>query len=227
MECIMELDDLKELWTQSNRKLEASVRLNSLLVQQMNLGKTESYVRRLSWGAWFEVGVNLLAVALLGSFAAGHLREPRFLIPALSLGGYALALLIVRVRELVELANIDYAEPVVAIQKRLEDLRIRRIRTTIWTLLFAPLMWVPLLVVALRGLFGVDVYTVAAPSWFVANLLFGLAVIPAGMLLARRYGHVFERFSPVRSLADTIAGRSLAAALDALDTIRRFEDDPT
>jgi hypothetical protein len=222
----MELDDLKELWTQSNRKLEASMRLNTLLVQQMNLGKTESYVRRLSWGAWVEVGLNLLAVALLGSFAAGHLREPRFLIPALALAGYALALLIVRVRELAELASIDYAEPVVAIQKRLEGLRIRRIRATVWTLLFAPLMWVPLLVVVLRGLFRVDIYAVAAPSWFLANLLFGLAVIPVGILLARRYGDVFERSSRARSLADAIAGRSLAAALDALDTIRRFEGDP-
>lgn len=222
----MELDDLKELWTANNRKLEASMRLNTQLLQQMNLGKTEGSLRRLSLGLWFELALNLLAVVLLGSFAAEHLREPRFFIPALTLGGYALALLVARIRELTGLASVDYTEPVVAIQKQLEGLRLRRIRATIWTLLFAPLMWVPLLVVALRGLFGVDVYAAAAPSWFIANLLFGLAVIPVGILLARRYGHLFERSSAARSLADAIAGRSLAAALDHLDTIRRFEDDP-
>lgn len=222
----MELDDLKELWIRSNRKLEASMRLNAQLLQQMNLGKTESSVRRLSWGLWVELALNALAVAIVGSFAADHLREPRFLIPALALDGYALALLVARIRELADLASVDYAEPVLAIEKRLEALRLRRIRATIWTLLFAPLMWVPLLVVSLQGLFGVDVYAAAAPSWFVANLLFGLAVIPVGMLLARRYGHVFERSSPARGIADLIAGHSLAEALDYLDTIRRFEDDP-
>lgn len=221
----MELDDLKELWTQSNRKLEASLRLNTLLVQQMNLDKTETFVRRLSWGLWLELALNLLVIVLLGSFAADHVRELGFLIPALTLAIYVVGLLVARVRELLDIERIDYAQAVVAIQKRLEGLRLRRIRATIWTLLFAPLMWVPLLVVALRGLFGMDVYAVAAPSWFVANLLFGLAVIPAGILLARRYGHVFERFSTARSLADAIAGRSLAAALEHLDAIRRFEGD--
>jgi hypothetical protein len=51
-------------------------------------------------------------------------------------------------------------------------------------------------------------------------------VIPVAILLARRYGHVFQRSSFFRGLADDIAGRSLTAALDSLDTLRRFEDDP-
>jgi hypothetical protein len=222
----MELDDLKELWAASNRKLEASTRLNTRLLQQINLGHAESFLKRLSWGVWLEQALTLLIIVLLGSFTADHVREPHFLIPALTLDVYAIVLLVVRIRELVDLGSVDYAEPVIAIQKRLEELRVRRIRTTTWRLLLGPLMWLPVLVVVLRGLFGIDVYAAAPPSWFIGNLLFGLAVIPIAILLARRYGHLFKRSSLVRGLADDIAGRSLVAALDALDTLRRFEDDP-
>lgn len=222
----MELDDLKELWTTSNRRLEASMRLNTHLLAQMNLARTESSLKRLSRGVALEQVLTLLVIVLLGSFAADHVREPRFFIPALMLGIYAIALFAARVRELVDIGSIDYAQAVVAIQKRLEELRLRRIRTTIATLLLGPLMWLPALIVVLRGLFGVDVYATASPSWFIANLLFGLAVIPVAILLARRYGQTFKRSSLIRGLADDIAGRSLVAALESLDGLRRFEDDP-
>ena len=91
------------------------------------------------------------------------------------------------------------------------------------TLLFAPLMWVPLLVVTTRGLFGIDVYG-AGWTWLVVNALFGLAVIPLAVLAARRYGPRLQRFTPLRDLADGIAGRGLADALHSLDAIRRFEE---
>jgi hypothetical protein len=222
----MELDDLKEKWAQNNRKLEASMRLNTALLAQMNLGKTESSLKRLSMGVWLEQVLTLFVIVLLGSFAADHIHEPRFFIPALMLGVYAIILFVARVRELLDIANVDYAEPVITIQKRLEELRLRRVRTTIARLLLGPLMWLPVLIVVLRGFFGIDVYAAASLSWFVGNLLFGLAVIPIAILLARRYGYLFKRSSLFRSLADDIAGRSLAAALDSLDTLRRFEEDP-
>lgn len=221
----MELDELKQLWRESNQKLEASMRLNTHLLQQANLGKTGDSLKRLARGLWFELGVNLVAVILLGSFAGDHVRESRFLIPAAALAVYAIALLVAGLAQLVDISGVDYDEPVVAIQKRLEQLRLRRIRATLWTLLFAPLMWVPLLIVVLQGLFGVDVYAAAGPGWLVANALFGLAVIPLSILIARRYASALERFSLTRALADAIAGRSLSAALASLDAIVRFEDD--
>jgi hypothetical protein len=221
----MELDELKQLWRESKLKLEASMRLNTHLLHQANLGKTDDSLKRLSRGLWFELAVNLAAVILLGSFAADHVHEFRFLIPAVALGVYVIALLIADLRQLVDINVVDYDEPVVTIQKRLELLRVRRIRATLWTLLFAPLMWLPLLIVALQGVFGVDVYVAVGPGWLAANALFGLAVIPLAILIARRYGKKLEPFPLTRALADAIAGRSLTAALAALDAIIRFEDD--
>lgn len=218
----MENDELKTLWAARSRELEASMRLNTALLQQWNLRAVDTSLKRLAWGVTFELILNLPAIVLLGVFMAAHVREPQFLIPAIALDIYAIALVVAGGRQLAEIGALDYDEPVVAIQKRLEALRVRRIRITLATLLFAPLMWVPLLVVGARGLFGLDVYA-AGPLWLAANLLFGLAVIPIAIAIANRYGARIAQHTAMRRLADAIAGRSLVAALDSLDSIRRFE----
>jgi hypothetical protein len=216
------LEELKNLWAQTNRQLEASERLNALLLRQTNLREAGSSLRGLSRGIVVELVLNFGALVFIGAFAADHLREVRFFAPAVALGAYAIATIVAGIRQIVDIKHVDYDEPVVAIQKKLEQLRVRRIRTTMGVLLFAPLMWVPLLIVAMRGLLGVDAFA-AGTGWLAANLLFGLAVIPLAIFLARRYGDRLGRYAPMRALADAIAGRSLASALASLDVIRRFE----
>jgi hypothetical protein len=220
----MELDELKELWTQNNRKLEAGVRLNMLLLRQGNLSKAAGSLRGLSRGLTAELIITFACVLLLGSFAADHVHELRFFLPALALSIYAIALLVANVRQIVEINGLDYDEPVVAIQRKLGKLRLRRICTTLAMLLFAPLMWLPLLIVALRA-FGVDVYAVTSGAWLAANAFFGLAVIPLAIWIAQRYGERLGRSTLMRSVGDAIAGHSLVAALDSLDAIRRFEEE--
>jgi hypothetical protein len=220
----MELEEIKALWAQSNRKLEASMRLNAVLLQEWNLRQTDTSLKRLARGIRFELIMNVIAVVLLGAFAANHVREPQFLVPAILLDVYAIALVAAAGRQLGAIGAVDYDEPVVAIQRKLEELRLMRIRTTLWTLLYAPFMWLPLAIVALRAFFGVDLYA-AGWGWLAANALFGLAVIPVAIFLAKRYGDRLAAYSPLRALADTIAGRDLAEALDSLGAIRRFLED--
>jgi hypothetical protein len=225
MEKFMELEEIKALWGQRNRELEASTRLNTVLLQRLNLRAADTAMKRLRRGVWFELIVNAIGLLLIGSFAADHIREPQFFAPAMAIGVYAIVLLIACGRQLADEAALDFDDPVVTIQKSLERLRIRRIRLTLWTLLFAPLMWLPLVIVALRGLFGVDAYAALSPNWLVANALFGFAIIPSAIFLARRYGPRLAAYTPMRRLADEIAGRSLSSALDSLDALRRFESE--
>ncbi|MBV8530288.1 MAG: hypothetical protein JO104_03150 [Candidatus Eremiobacteraeota bacterium] len=220
----MEIQEMKDLWAQSNRKLEASLRLNTVLLQQWNLRKADSSLKRLARGIAFELIVNVVGIVLIGAFIADHLREPQFLVPAVMLDAYGIALSIAAARQLAQLNAVDYDEAVVVIQRKVEQLRVSRIRATLWTLLFAPLMWLPLLIVAFRGLFGIDVY-VAGPAWIAANVLFGLALIPLATFAAKRYGPRLNQLAPIRALADAIAGRSLTTALRSLDATRRFEED--
>ncbi len=219
----MELDEIKALWGESNRRLEASMRLNAALLQRVNLHAADTHLTRLARGITFELVVNAAAIGLLGSFMAGVWHEPRFLLPAMALDVYAIALVIAGARQLAALRAVDLDEPVVAVQQRLERLRVGRIRTTLATLLFAPLMWVPLTIVAARGFFGVDLYADGG-GWLAASALFGLAVIPIAVVAARRFGPRLARSAPMRAAADAIAGHSLTRALNSLDALRRFEE---
>jgi hypothetical protein len=220
----VEIQELKHLWVENERRLAASMRLNTLLLQQSNLERTDGALTRLSRGVGIEIVLDAVGLVLIGSFAAAHVREPRFFLPAVALGIYAIALLIAGARQIAAIAGIDYDEPVVAIQRRIEALRLLRVRTTLGVLLFAPLMWVPLMIVALRGLFGVDAYEAGA-AWLAANVLVGFAVIPTAIFFSRRCGACLAHTGTMQRIADAIAGRSLAAALDSLDAIRRFERD--
>ena len=221
----MELDDLKRRWEDQDRKLDAGIRLNTRLLHESVLGKAEKSLRGLSRLLWFELLTNLLAAFWLGSFLANHVSEPRFLIPAAVLHLCVIALLFAGVRQLVALKAVDYSAPIVVIQKRLESLRVERIRTVTLTLLFAPLLWTPLLIVALKGLFGVDAYAACGAAFLIANLLFGLLLIPLAVWISKRYEARMKRSPLVQSLMRNLAGKSLASAAAFVRSISEFEKD--
>jgi hypothetical protein len=172
-------------------------------------------------GIVFALVTNVAGVALIGWFIGNQAAELKFLLPAIVLDVYAIGLVIAMARQLAMLGGVDFCDPVTLVQQRLQELRLLRIRTTLGTLLFAPLMWLPLLIVAAKGILGADVYAAGAP-WLIANVLFGLAVIPVAVWLAKRYGRRLQQSSALRAVADEIAGRSLTTALRDLQTLREF-----
>lgn len=221
----MELQDLQSRWADYDRKLETSLRLNTRIFREINLSKVDSSLKRLSRLLVFELVQDLAAVVLLGMFIASHIGEMRFLAPALLLDVCAVAFLIRSARQLVTLHSLDYSAPVVEIQRQLAELRIQRIRVTKWVLLLCPLLWTPLLIVALEGLFGVDAYLFLDGTWLAANLLFGLAFIPLMLWASRHLAHRWQGSPLLRSLMDDLAGRSLVAATGFLGELSDFEKE--
>jgi hypothetical protein len=221
----MDLQDMKNLWAEYDRKLETSLRLNTRILREMNLSKVDSSLKRLSRLLIFELVQDLAAVILLGMFIASHIGEMRFLAPALLLDVCAVSFLIRSGRQFAALHSLDYSAPVVTIQKQLAALRIERIRVTKWVLLLCPLLWAPLLVVALEGLFGLDAYLFLDGTWLAANLLLGLAFIPLMLWVARRVAGRWQGSPLFQSLMDDLAGRSLVAATGFLNELSRFEEE--
>lgn len=219
----MELDEMKALWAQTNRQLEAGMRLNLRVLRQTNLRKADTMLARLKRGLTLELVFSVIAVGATAYFGYAHRREPQFLAPAAAIYLYALGYLIAVARQLAQIAEINYDEPVVAIQKKLGELRLMRIRTTLGTLLVAPLMWLPIFIVGMQAIFGVNVYASANPAWLAANVLFGIAVIALAVFAARRYGPRLKESGTMRRLADAVAGQTLCEARDSLDSVRRFE----
>lgn len=219
----MELDDLKRRWEAQDSKLDAVLRLNASLLQATLLRRTRGTLRWLTVYLWIEVLLGGLSVLLLGSFWFDHLHEPRFLIPGLALHAVAVTLIIVAGRQLAALHQIDYSAPVIEIQRRLGTLQIRMGKSVLWTLLASPLLWAPLVIVTLQGLFGVDAYAILGSRYLAANLGMGLAVLAVALWVARRYAGRMESAPRLRALLRALGGHSLNRAIESLESLDRFE----
>lgn len=219
----MEIEELKRSWEEQGRRLEGALRLNTSLLRQAAVARAAGPLRRLSWLVAGGVLVSLGLAVCLGSFLADHLGEARFLLPAAVLHLAAIALVASGVRQWIALARIDYGLPIVEIQKRLGALAVERVRALELTLLAAPLLWLPLLIVVLKGLAGLDAYALFPASWLAANLAAGAAVIPLAVWAARRLAPRMERSPLARRLLRDLAGYNLAAAERHLAALQSFE----
>jgi len=120
----------------------------------------------------------------------------------------------------VHIVGIDYAAPVLAIQKQLAALRAQRIRSGPAFAISGCFVWVPLVLVAFHGL-GADVWVhkPAVVGWFVAS-----AFVAAGITWALLAWVRLPRNARTRqSWDDHDAGRGVTRAQAALDEIARFE----
>jgi hypothetical protein len=207
----MELDELKEKWAEHDRKLDQSIRLNRQLMR-------ETYTRRAKLALWrlaamLALGsIAMLAVIIsLGAFCAKYWSMPRFTIPAIVLDVAAIAALAALNAQIGMALKIDYNQPIAAIQKRLETLRMFRIRYIQTILVTSALLWAPMFIVAMKGFFGADVYRLFGTAWIVANVAFGFVVLALGIWLSKKYRPG--------------AGFNLDAASGFLATLAEFEDD--
>jgi Zn-dependent protease with chaperone function len=212
----MDFDELERRWREQDRNAERALRLGTIVLEHSALGRIEQSMRRLSNGLIVNTLLNAVAVLFCGSFAADHVGDVRLFVPAAVLGVYFIGILVAEIRQIAALRGTDYDEPVIAVQRRLTQVRAERARAVQWLLASAPLMWVPLLIV-LPAAIGIDVYAALGGAYLMANLLLGLAVLAVGILASKRFGGPFW---------DRLSGRSLSAALDSLEALRRFEEEP-
>jgi len=208
----MDLDELKTLWAANDAGFAANLRLE----------RAEGLSAKAERRIWFELALDAVAILLIGSFAADTIGEPRFAIPAVLLGLYAIAFAAARGRQLVALNALDYGEPVLQIAAALRTMRAQRATAVRWIALTAPLLWVPLQIVGFRALFGIDAYATLGIPYLLANALFGLGCIPAGLWLAERYGPRLAESSLARAFADDLTGRTFTDAIAALERARAY-----
>jgi hypothetical protein len=210
----MELDELKGAWQALERKLDRQHALELHHFRTGRLAQARSGLRPLIAGQLLQA---LGGVALMAAFApywVRHWGEWHLVAYGVSLHLYGLMLTLFAGRDLVHIARIDYAAPVLEIQKRLAELRAQRVRAGTAFAYAGCLVWVPLVLVLFASL-GADlwVHKPAMVGWFVAS---GTAALIAWIGLSRN-GRLR------RSMDDSAAGRSVTRAQAVLDEIARFE----
>lgn len=221
----MELENMRSQWAALNDKVESLLQINQMALRAATLKQADTALRRLRRGIIIELIVNSAGALLLVPFIGNHLAQPLFLAPAVLLFAFMLLQVAFGVHQLVVLNDLDFSGPVVQLQRALAALRVRRIRVTKWTFWAAPLLWVPLLIVAMKGVLGVDVYATFSTVWLITNLIFGVAVIAIMFFVSKRYADRMNRSPWLQRLLDDIAGHDLNAATAFLNDVARFEKE--
>ncbi|MEO5561705.1 MAG: hypothetical protein ABIR10_18720, partial [Dokdonella sp.] len=219
----MELDDLKLAWQTLDRRLEQQNALNLQLFKDGRLDKTRRGLRPLIWGQAVQMLIGAAGAFWFAPFWIAHRHELPLLLAGLTMHAYCIGLIVFGAVMQARIAHIDYAAPVLQIQRELLSLR----RTYVIGGLLLGLPWwflyVPLIMVLAKVGDNVDVFD-SAPSFVFTSL----AVGGAGLLLTwalHRWANRLGRARIGRWLDDTAAGASIRRAQAAVDDLSRFEKE--
>jgi hypothetical protein len=220
----MELDELKQTWTEHARRLDRLLSLNLQGLKTAQLDKTKSALGRFKTFRLFEIIVGFAVLLWSGSYIADHIAVPTLAIPTLIFAASALAVVIGNIRQLVLLGQISYADPVATIQKKLEEMKLHFLRTIRLMAFMLPLYMV-YVVVGLNLFFGMDVLAQSNPAYLWANLLVSLIFIAPAVWIFRNLSFKNIGNPVIRALVEGSGGKQMIAALEFLKALRAFEDE--
>jgi hypothetical protein len=216
----MELDQMKNAWLALDRRLERQEALNLRTFREGRLDRLRASLRPMLIGRVVQVVVGAILAIAFAPFWIAHLATPHLAVVGASLHAYALMLIIGGARDIYLIRRIDYAAPVLDIQRRLTGLRA-------WLLRSAPMygavgcfIWVPFVLWAFMVLFDADVYA-HAPA-VVGWLLVSGAVCLIAMLLVLHWVRRPGRSKWAAMLEGQLIPGSVSKAQRFLDEIDAF-----
>lgn len=220
----MELEDWKAAWQAMDRRLADQQALQWQILRGQHMDRLRRGLRPMRW--WQAVQLALGIVVLLWGVCvwSSHLHTPVALGSGIALQVFGTLAAIFAGRLLGMLHQIDYASPVLDIQRRLAELRRWRVRVE--APVFAVLgsvIWIPVMLVLIQYDFdriGHDYWDHAdgLVPWMLLSAVASLAVVALAYILVRRLG---KR----RWMEDQFAGTSVQRAERMLADIARFEHE--
>lgn len=217
----MELDDFKQAWQGLDSRLERQESLQMEMLRDGRLEKVRRGLRPLTWGQGIQLAFGVVFAVWGGSFWVDHRQVLHLLICGLLVHACGLLFIIFAARNLYLIQRIDYAAPVLDIQRRLADLRFWRLRVEApANAVIACFIWVPVLWMSLAE-HGFDVWAYDKAGflrWALSSSVVGFVMVVLAVWLMRRLGHA-------RALEDNAVGRSVRNAETALGEIARFEEE--
>jgi hypothetical protein len=223
----MELDELKQTWNEHARKLDRMLRLNLQSLKAAKMEKTQSALARFKAMRVFEMLTGIAVLIPLGLYISHRLAVLTLSIPALIFAASVLIPVIGSIRQLVLLGQIDYAEPVTAIQRKLEEIKLNYLRSIRWPVLMLPLYLV-YVALGFNLLFGVDILAHGDRTFFWVNLIVSLIFLAPAIWVFRNLSFSNIGNPVIRVLVHGAGGKQMIAAMEFLKALREFEtEDPS
>jgi len=213
-----ELDDLKAAWQTLNRNLERQNALALDEFRERKLSRFRSGLRPLAVGQVMQLIFGAAMTIFFAQFWVNHIAVPSLFVSGLLLQLYGMMFLAFAARDLLLIRRIDYAAPVVVIQRQLAELQSWHLLAAIFHGLTGAVAWLPAMLVLLHFL-GADVL-VNKPNkmwWLISTALVCLAFNYALIRLARSAGRCGV------SLRNSWIGRTVIRARATLEEVEKFE----
>ena len=215
----MELDELKAAWQSLDRRLGRLGEINLALATDAQTRKARWRLLPVARGALMNVAIGGWLIGVFARFWSSHLDVPSAAVAGIALHAAATGLVIVGIVRLVVLARINFAQPVVAIQRHLALLEAWEARSFRWGWLAAWLLMPAALVAGCMAIAGIDLWE-RAPGVVLLNV--GVA---AGVALLSGLFHRWARRPGARGgawLERLLTNHSIERAKSALAEIDRF-----
>ncbi|MGH8232889.1 MAG: hypothetical protein ACREPU_01655 [Rhodanobacteraceae bacterium] len=214
----MELDEMKQTWAAMELRLGAMEALLQKDSRDRRTGNARAALRPLFWGQLLQLVIGNALVICGAVLWASHLHQPDVLVCGLVAHAYGLLLTIFAARNLYLIRQIDYAAPVLDIQRRIAMLRAFRVRVeTPVNAVAGCFIWIPVLWVNL-AFHGINLWSLGFVRWAVASGVAGLVSIAVVVWVMRRLGYGSR-------IDEASAGRSIVRAQAALEEVARFASE--
>jgi hypothetical protein len=214
----MELDELKQQWQEMDRKLDRSIALNLRLLTEKRTRRTKLRLVPMLLLQPVQMVIGIALTIFFARFWVANLGTWPLVISGVFLHALSVGLVIDAVMRTLLIVRINLAAPVVTIQRYLALLRHWEIRSFKWGWVAVWLASPALLLVGVRLVTTVNLWTVA-PNAVIYTAIGGLAGVGLSYLFDR-----WARNRPQLGAAmdSMYVGYSIAGAQGALDEIDEF-----
>jgi hypothetical protein len=221
---MMEFEELKNIWSDYDKKLERSLSLNKELLKKINLDKTESRLNKVVWFRVLEGIAFLLIIILLGRFIATNFAVSAPVISAAILDIFAIIGLTGSIKQIVLLKQIDYAGTITSIQTQLEKVNAHSLQIFKLLILSAPFN-LAYVFLGFKLLFDVDLFSHMDSQAVTNNIIAALIAAVPTIWFYRKLNFYHPQSNWVKKIIDSIVGNRVTSAIIFLDEIEEFEKE--
>ena len=221
---IMELEELKSLWSEYDKKLDKNLQLNMQLLRKINFDKVAGKATTLFIYKLVEMVIIMFMLVYLLSFEIKN-----FASPALSISGavtmlFLLAGFISDVRMMAIISNLrsDYGTPIAVMQKQVEKLKLIIIGYTKWALLSIP-FYPAFLLVAGKIFLHINFWEPSHRNYIVSNVIIGVLLLPLFAWMYRQLSKPEIKPVWIKNFLTGSGWNQAQSAKQFLDEIEQFE----
>ncbi|HMQ69354.1 MAG TPA: hypothetical protein PKA90_10340, partial [Ignavibacteria bacterium] len=220
----METTDIKNIWKSHDNLLERSMRLNILCIETIQSQKSKSELKPLLFLRIFEAAVHIVIALFLGSFLKDVFSNINIAILLGAVLLFVIYSLILCIRQIAIIIQINYSESVTDIQQKLSVLQTHVLDYFKLVFLVIP-FWFVYPILGLYLFASTDIMSALPSAWWTGNIIVSIIFIFFSIYAYTQisYKNINKRW--VRFFIKNAGGKSVEKAMEFLNVIEEFKDE--